>query len=223
MEVYYKPGYDRDIIEYIVRSAANSFLNSNPNITGLARTSYDGPDTTNPPGITDPDEAASGTPVDGGNLSSKSVAIMSLASVGFVVAVGIVTYFRLRKSARMDEVPYVTTLENEGSNDESSPSRSGEESTLAFTSGENLLSPFSSMLPNAYRLESPFSSSVEMGTIPESDVSDEQNSGLLISEGYSTPSEDSSIEFPYFENPYMLTGPVLGARPRTEEELEDSL
>jgi hypothetical protein len=58
-----------------------------------------------------------------------------------------------------------------------------------------------------------------MGTIPESDVSD---SGIVLSEGYST-SEESSVEFPFFESTYMIASPVLGARPRTEEELEESL
>jgi hypothetical protein len=222
MEVYYKPGSDPDTIEYRVRSAAKSFLDSNPNIPGLARTSYDGPDITNPPAITDPDEPGSGTPVDSSSLSNKSVVVMALASVGFVVAVGMVTYFRLRKAARMDQVPYVATLENESSHEESSPSRSGEESTSVFNSGDNLVSSFSAILPNAYRVDSPFHN-VDMGTIPESDVSDDHESGLLLSEGYSTPSEDSSIEFPYFGNTYMPTSPVLGARPRTEEELEESL
>jgi hypothetical protein len=217
-EVYYKPNSDADIIEWNVRSATKSFLDSNPNVLGLARSRYDGPDLTNPPGIITPDPGPE-TAVESANLSTRAVLTVALTSVGFVVAVGLVTYFRMRKSARMHQVPYISTLENESSHDESSPSRSGEESPSVLSSGDNPGTSFPSILPSSYRVDSPLNSIAEMGTIPESDVSD---SGIVLSEGYST-SEESSVEFPFFESTYMIASPVLGARPRTEEELEESL
>lgn len=217
MQVSYKLGSDHDIVEYVVRSTTKTFLNSakDPKVPGLERATYVGPDITTPPGIKDDGETASnGEPVNSSTLSNKNILLMSLASVGFVVAIGVATYFRVRKSARQDEVPYVATLENESSADESHQSQSGD-------NGDDSVSPFSAMMPNAYRLDN--ESSSEMGTIPESDVSDGQSSGILLSEGYST-GEESDVELPFFENPYRTpVAPVLGARPRSNEELENAV
>lgn len=222
MQVWFTPDSDRDIIEYMVMTATRDFLNNGPDVRGVARTRYLGPAIDNPSGISDGDTPSDGeiaTASDSG-LSNRSIIFMSVASVGFVAAVGLVTYFRLRKSHRQqDEVPYVATLENESSGEES-PSRldsSGEED-----------SNFSSIMPSNYRLdisESPFNTASSiaspsvagmssMGTIHESeDGRSDGSADILMSEGYTT--EGSSIEFPYFENNYANPSPVLGARPRT--------
>jgi hypothetical protein len=209
MKVSYKPGSVLDIVEYVVRSTTKSFLNSakDPEVPGLVRATYVGPDITTPPGIKDEDETPpSGEPVDSSTLSNKNILIMSLCSVGFVVAVGLATYFRVRHSSRQDEatsVPYVATLENESSVEESHQSASCDDNGN----------------------ESPANSvhASETGTLPESDVSDGQSSGILLSEGYST-GEESDAEFPFFENPYVTpVAPVLGARPRMNEEVENAV
>ena len=228
MKVSYKPGSVLDIVEYVVRSTTKTFLNSakDPEVPGLVRATYVGPDITTPPGINkDDDETPTNEePVDSSTLSNKNILITSLCSVGFVVAVGLATYFRVRNSSRQDEltsVPYVATLENESSVEESHQSASCDDN------GNDSISPLSAMMPNAYRLdhESPANSvhASETGTVSESDVSDGQSSGILLSEGYST-GEESDAEFPFFESPYVApVAPVLGARPRMNEELDNAV
>lgn len=213
---------DRAMIEYVTMISIRNYLNSDPDIPGLVRTKYLSPAIKEPEppngatdGDTDPSDSVS-TDTDSG-LNNRSIIFMSLASVGFVAAVGLVTYFRMRKTSRQEDVPYVATLENESSGEES-PSR---------LSSSNDESNFSSIMPSNYRLdvsESPFnsiapSSMGSMGTIHESDDahSDGQRSDdIIVSDGYTTEG-DSSIEFPsYFGNNYVANAaPVLGARPRT--------
>lgn len=222
MQVHYRSESDREIIEHMVLTGTQQFLESPGTIPGLLRTRYLGPAITDPGGATDGDGSGPDTPVttDTG-LSSRSIIFMSLASVGFVAAVSFVMYLRLRKSAREDEVPYVATLENYSSGEES-PSRMD-------SSCED--SNFSSILPSNYKMdvsESPFDNSAggsfsspsfgmsSMGTIHETDdgPSDGQ-SDIVVSDGYTTEG-DSSIEFPYFQSNYVANAaPVLGARPRT--------
>ena len=223
MQVWFHPDSDSAIIEYMVLTGTQQFLQSPGNIPGLVRTRYLGPPITNPDGAAGGGGSGPNIPASTSNdgLSSRSIIFMSLASVGFVAAVSFVMYFRLRKAARQDEVPYVATLENESSGEES-PSR-------LDSSCED--SNFSSILPSNYKMdasESPFNSIAasysspsfgqsSMGTIHETtdDVPSDGTSDIVISDGYTTEG-DSSIEFPYFESNYVANAaPVLGARPRT--------
>jgi hypothetical protein len=231
MQVWFHPDSDRDIIEFMVLTGTQQFLQSPGNIPGLVRTRYLGPPITNPDGAeggggSGPNIAAD---TSSNGLGSRSIIFMSLASVGFIGVFSFVMYFRLRKSARRDDVPYVATLENESSGEES-PSR------LDISCED---SNFSSILPSNYKMsdasESPFNSIAgsfstpsfgqsSMGTIHETDdVALDGKSDIVVSDGYSTEG-DSSTEFPYFESNYVANAtPVLGARPRTGEELEESL
>ena len=218
MYAWYMPDYNRELIAYQVRSATRDFLNTanGTTVEGLVSANYIGPQLSDPPSAEIGDQNGNGSTIDirgaENSLSGQAIGLMTVAGVGFLAVVGMATYFRLRKQPSREEVPYVATLEN---NDQ--------ESSVEETSGE----AFPSMLPNSYRLESPFSSTAgnSMGTIHESSDGDasvsvsEQSSstGILISEGYTT--EESSVEFPYnFDNPYVPAAPVLGARPRTVSE-----
>ena len=221
MRVSFKPDKDIDLVEYMVMTATQDFLNTVKNniVRGVARARYLGPPIDNPSGASDgkdePNDGESATASNTG-LSDRSIIFMSVASVGFIAAVGLVTYFRLKTSSRQDEIPYVATLENESSGEES-PSH-------MESSGEDSQSHFRSIMPSNYRFdisESPFNSIAtssgpsSMGTIHESDDA-RSDGGLVVSDtGYSTE-DSSSVEFPYFESNYKANAaPVLGARPRT--------
>jgi hypothetical protein len=125
----------------------------------------------------------------------------------------------MRKANDLDEVPYVATLENESSAEESHEP-SGDESSQ---------SPFTTIMPSVYRMESPFSSiatSIEpsMGTIHESDDdrrSSDCQSIMISSDGGYSSTEEPSMEYPFFESAWAKTPSTLGARPRTEDELDD--
>lgn len=216
MSVWFMPEYSRDAVEYSIMTDIRDYLNRAPEVNGVVRTLYLGPAINNPSGIEDGDTPSNVTPGGASDgLNNRSIIFMSLASVGFVAAVGMVTYFRLRKRAREEDVPYVATLENNSSGEES-PSR------MSSSCDD---SHISSIMPSNYRLdvsESPFSSIIQpslgpssMGTIQESDSDGPASDIIVSSDGYST--EDSSIaELSYFGNNYMKQiSPVLGARPRT--------
>lgn len=234
MKVSFKPDVtDPTQVEDLVLTATEKYLNSinDDTIDGVARTRYLGPSNSNPDGATDGNEPSGGEPAETASdsgLNHRSIIFMSLASVGFVAAVGLVTYYRLRKPRRDEEVPYVATLENESSGEES-PSR------LDSSCDDLSQSQFSQIMPSNYRFDgsdSPFQSPFDsvatsmlgpssmgpssMGTIHESDDANSSDGGIVISDtGYSS-TEDSSVEFPYFESNYVANGaPVLGARPRT--------
>lgn len=219
--VYTNDTTNADIVEYMVMTATRDFLNGDVNVPGLARTEYLGPAITNPNGATDGGETPSnGVSTDTtSGLSTRSIIFMSVASAGLIAAVGLVTFLRMRKRSSEEEVPYVATLENESSGEES-PSR---------LDSSNEDSNFSSIMPSNYRLDvseslfnsiaSPSFGQSSMGTIHESDDANsegQRSDDILVSDGYTTEG-DSSTEFPYaFGNNYVANAtPVLGARPRT--------
>jgi hypothetical protein len=219
MRIFVATGKDNEYARYRTLVDIKEYLNSIRTIKGLYATSYISPE------IQSPTEVNTGSAGDSGRvtvsdqsngLSSQSFILFAFAGVAFFGSIGIAIWFRRSRTRRSGTDNFISgdselsvkdpppaimnidTMESGGSHEDDEP-----------------LSPFSKMLPAAYRLDD---GQADMSVILESNESSSLNdrgSSILISEGYSTEegeSEEADSTLLNFSN--YSSAPVLGAKPR---------
>lgn len=221
MRYFVGSGGDRAAAEYNLLVEVQSYLNSVIVIPGLFATTYLGPN------ITKPTEVDSGTPADAGRfrapdanneLSNRSIFLFTFAGVAFVVSIGVAFWFRCNKVRRANR-SMINSGESQVTSTKDAATAVLQINTMDSGSFEDneTLSPFSKMLPAAYRLDDcQGDMSVILESVESSSVN-ERGSSILLSEGYSTEegeSEDVDASHLNFSN--YSSAPVLGAKPRGE-------
>ena len=219
MRYFVGSGGDRTAAEYNILVEVKSYLDSDVVIPGLFATTYLGPDIAKP--VVD-----SGTPVDTGRfsapeanneLSNRSILLFTFAGVAFVVSIGVAAWFRCNKARRANRDIV------ESGESQATLSKDGAPATLNIDTMESgsfedneTLSPFSKMLPAAYRLDDGQADmSVILESVESSSVND-RGSSILLSEGYSTEEGESGeeVDTSHLNFSNYSSAPVLGAKPR---------
>lgn len=212
MKVHLSSTANHDLATLKVREEIRQYLASVPEIRGLFKTNYLSPKTVIPNEIeTDNPERSDGFTVENG-LSSRSITLFALAGVALMFSVVLAYNFR---SSRMTHNSYIPpspeTNELKTSSLQIDPvaTRSSEEE-------EEELSPFSRMMPAAYRLDD---GQDEMSVILELNESScsAKSASLIMSEGYSddeTTADD--IDLSILNISRVSQAPVLGAKRRRE-------
>lgn len=206
MTVSLREQADIDFVKYRVRDETRAFL-STAVFAGLAGARYLAPEIVSPTEVSKGNEFDSETPVATArsDLSPRTIVLFSVAAGAFVVTVGVALYFRrLYIHKRREE----SSQGDESSTPELTRIDTGEACSVDV---EEPLSPFSEMLPKAYRLDDGSDMSIIL-EMPE-DASVGQSSGILVSEGWST--DDETLDSSAVVNTSRLSEvPVLGARRR---------
>ena len=192
---------DEAFITYKVRQETRAFLNSLKE-GGVAGARYLGPQIVSPTQATDADNFDAEAPLAASNpLSSRTIVLFSVAAGAFVMVIGLAMYFRRLYNNRKEDMQH---------DDETSapPLARIDTTDNGKVDSEEQLSPFSEMLPKAYRLDDGSDMSIIL-EVPE-DASIGQSSGILVSEGWSTDSEDLDVSS-VMNVSRMSEVPVLGA------------
>lgn len=222
MRYFVGSGGDRTAAGFDVRVEVKNYLDSVIVIPGLFATKYLGPDIEKPAS-----EVNTGNPGDTGRvsapdsnsaLSSRSIVLFAFAGVAFVVSIGVAFWFRCHKERRANRDNLISgesevTVAKEASqavlNIDTMDSGSIEDNET--------LSPFSKMLPAAYRLDD---GQADMSVILESvegSSTNDRGSSILLSEGYTTDEgESDGVENSHLNFSNYSSAPVLGAKPRGE-------
>jgi hypothetical protein len=191
---------------------------------------YLGPDIPNLSEVNTDTDSDTRSPVNASSnndLSARSILLFSFAAVAFVSSIGVAMWFRKRTLNRHDDSEYDSTVgptlsplagggpdmtllrvDSHGENEDYLADTGSDESDSH--------SPFSSMLPPAYRLDEGVS---QMDVVLEMNESfDDQASNILISEGWTTESDVDSIDVSnLIDISRTSEAPVLGARKRKED------
>jgi hypothetical protein len=212
MRYFVGSGGDRTAAEYNILVEVQSYLNSVVVIPGLFATTYLGPDIGKP--VVD-----SGAPADTGRFSAPEANNDLSNRVAFVVSIGVAVWFRCNKERRANR-GIVDSGESQVA-----LSKDGAPATLNIDTMESgsfedneTLSPFSKMLPAAYRLDDGQADmSVILESVESSSVND-RGSSILLSEGYSTEEGESGedVDTSHLNFSNYSSAPVLGAKPRGE-------
>jgi hypothetical protein len=216
MDLYLEPGSETDTAVYEARSAIRELMMESTlldGVAGIERVKYLAPDLD--------DTSAVVTDNTGDSLASENgrdslnLGLLMLLGFGsvFVVIAFIVGYSYKRQEDKEDNSPTLAT----GSY------ITGVNSDLSAETGSRSpapISPFSAMIPDAYRLHNPDT----MSAILESDsdsASQAQSSDIFVSEsGYT---EEDSIDMSYIQSLEALAHePVLGAH-RMDDYDDDDL
>jgi len=213
LKVYLGPTADDDIAILKVQLAIRQYLNSVQAIKGLFKTNYLSPKIIIPNEIeSDNTDRSDGFTVQNG-LSSRSITLFALAGVALMFSVVLAYNFR---SSRMTHNSYIPpspeTNEIKTTSlriDPTATRSSGEEEE------EEELSPFSRMLPAAYRLDD---GQDEMSVILELNEStgSAKSASLIMSEGYSDDETIDDIDLSVMNIPRVSQAPVLGAKRRRD-------
>jgi hypothetical protein len=224
MQVYLADGANVALVRYKVRSSIRDYLPvANKTVVGLVTARYLGPEIPNLSEANAVDERNTLNTKSNNDLNSRSIVLFSFAAVAIATAVGATMWFRKVHNRGDNYGEYESTV---GPN-RSPLSGSGPDMTLLrvdtnekdlpVDSGSDVasLSPFSSMLPNAYRMEEGAS---EIDVVLETNESyDDQASSMLMSEGWTTESDVDSADVSNIINSSREVL-VLGARKRKEDE-----
>jgi hypothetical protein len=221
MRYYVGSGGDRTAAEFSVRFEVKNYLNSVIVIPGLFATEYLGPD------IEKPAEANTGNPGDTGRfsapdsnnmLSSRSILLFTFAGVAFVVSIGVAVWFRCNKERRANRDNMISGESEVTVTKEASQTVLNIDTMDSGSYEDNeTLSPFSKMLPAAYRLDDGQADmSVILESVESSSVND-RGSSILLSEGYTTDEgESDGVDTSHLDFSNYSSAPVLGAKPRGE-------
>jgi hypothetical protein len=223
MQVYLAEGANVALVRYKVRSSIRDYLPvANNTVVGLVTARYLGPEIPSLSEANAVDERNTLNTKSNNELSARSIVLFSFAAVAMVSAVGAAMWFRKvhhrgNNYGEYDSTvgPNLSPLSGSGP-DMTSLRVDTNEKDLLVDSGSDVasLSPFSSMLPDAYRMEEGAS---EMDVVSETNESyDDQASSIVISEGWTTESDvDSADVSNVIDSSREVL--VLGARKRKED------
>lgn len=197
LTVYISYDADFELAKYYTLTAIREILNFSgfhKQVTGLVRAQYLGPEIINPAAIETDEIIADDI---SRNDTNTSLVLFAVGGTAFAASVALVYYLRSHGSASSGAATQAA----------GSDQQTGQ-------SGERPLSPFSEMLPSAYR----FDQDGNMSAILElDDESATQRSGIVISDGgFTSTEEDGSIAVSMdgIASFNRLDSPVLGARQR---------
>jgi hypothetical protein len=208
MRIFVALGADADTANYRVRVEIRNYLNAvHNNIPNLYSTSYLAPDITEPAQFVSPDDTGDRftTQASTSVISTRSIILFCVAGIAFVGAVGLAAWFKSYRQARnqeeeiKDEPPALAPVPTTDTDDPVSP-----------------LSPFSKMLPAAYRLDDPNDMSVILELRDEVSSNDASHSIILSESGFSQETTTDDIDLSNSRNK-SLWSVVLGAKKRKEE------
>lgn len=137
--------------------------------------------------------------ISNGNLGPSAIILFTTGSAALVAAMGVLGYLRQKRAARADTSGAATQA-------------AGTDTASAeYYNSRRPTSPFSEMLPSAYR----FDHDMNMSAILETDEESQARSELLVSEGWVSDNDTtSSIDVPSVNYSRVTATPVLGARKR---------
>ena len=220
MRMFVASGDTADFAHFRVRVEIKNYLNSIRSIPGLYATTYLGPEISSPTGINT--GTTDGLPrltvnSDKNDLTNRATILFAFAGVAFISSIGLAVWFRL-SHRHLPRHTTTTTNNNSHTNiKEDEPReilRVDTKESVSFEDDNDPLSPFSKMLPAAYRLDD---DQADMSVILELNESlNDRGSSILISEGYTTDDGesldlDASLNFSQYSS-----APVLGATRRGE-------
>lgn len=197
LTVYISQQADFELAKYYTLTAIRQALGLVDNqVTGLVKAVYLGPDIANP--------AAFGTSeIDAGDIATgpdninTSLVLFAVGGCAFAASVGLIYYLRRHGSG----------------NSGAATQAAGSDQQTGQYDAERPLSPFSEMLPSAYR----FDQDGNMSAILElDDESGTQRSGIIVSDSGFTTEEEGSIAISMDGTASLnrADSPVLGARKR---------
>lgn len=215
---------DADSVRFRVRSIVKEYLDGVPNLEGLALSMYISPAIFDPSNINGVRSRSGRLSSDDGSVDTESAVLFGLAGAAFACSVGIALWFRKRRnpSSMMEREDEHTARGVTPATPLSPPPPIAHIDTVdtGYDGTEELISPFSEMLPSAYRLGTPTSINTarlnDMSIILETNESSCDASGILISEGYTTDGGESDLDSSAFAGSYINNLPILGAARRTE-------
>ena len=188
---------DFDLTKYYTLTAVRESLGLvDGQVTGLVKATYLGPDIVNPAAFTPDGIEADDTVQEPDNLST-SLVLFAVGGCAFAASVGLVYYLRRQSYSSSGAATQAA------GSDQQTSLRSGQ---------DHPLSPFSEMLPSAYR----FDQDGQMSAILElDDESATPRSAIAISEsGFTIDEEGSSAISSLGDTASVTQNSVLGARKR---------
>jgi len=227
MDVYVGTKADSALISYTIRSSVRDFFPV-AEVEGLVKAIYLAPDLDTTSQVNTGAGGASLGAASGSsnNLSTRSIVLFSFAAVAVLSSMGAALWFKKIQRSRNDHqefestvAPDLSLLGGSGSGPDMTPIRvetpCEHKDFLADTDSDSL-SPYNSMLPTAYRLNQ---TGAQMDVLLEFNESyDDQDSHILISEGWTTDSEVDSEEVDLMIDTSRTKDiAVLGARKRKDE------
>jgi len=210
LQIFLRPDASPEIATLKVQLSIKKYLNSLLVIDGLFTTLYLSPDIINPNEIANGNIGGSGGFAVQNGLSSRSVTLFALAGVALMFSVVLAYSFRSSRMAHSSYVPPspdTNELKTSSVRIDSMATRSSEEDA------DEGLSPFSRMLPAAYRLDD---GQDEMSVILELDESNSsaKSASLIMSDGYSDDETTDDIDLSALNFSRISQAPVLGAKRR---------
>ena len=185
---------DPDKARFHIRSAIRDYMNGIPSLEGIVLSTYISPAILDPTTLRQ--SAGRSTSQDTANnssaVSNESIVLFALAGAAIAGSVGIALWFGIgRRNRKKEASEGKMTVIHEIAHI----------NTMDTCEEPELISPFSAMLPSAYRLDSPSihtrgshrSNGGDMSIILETEENDHDSSGILISEGYTTDSDEMDI------------------------------
>lgn len=216
MRIFLGRGEDTDFANYKVRLAIRDYLNSINAIPGLYATTYLSPEIISPAeaskGISGSDPSFEAT-AETSALSKRSITLFAFAGAAFIGSVGIAVWFR-RSHERRSNSGSGHTGEDDGGIKNPPPNIPRINTTdTGSWDAEDQLSPFSAMLPAAYRLDNGEDDMSVILELNERGSSLGRGSSILLSEGgYSTDEGESlDVDLSALNFSYNSQAPTLGA------------
>jgi hypothetical protein len=208
MDLYLVPGADKDGAVVEATKAIRDLMSKTDglDVTGIVKVEYLGPVLSDASAATEGETRGTNTELSNndGSLDSGMLVLVALGSF-FVVVATIAAYRCKRNIENADKdgpLTIATGSQITGASSNISSNISADSSTL---------SPFSAMIPNAYRLNEPDSMSAILED-SDSASNGRDTSDIIVSEsGYT---EDDSRDHSYLQS--IMNDPVLGA-----EKMED--
>jgi hypothetical protein len=198
LTIYISPNADFELAKYYTLTAIREAMGLlDGQVSGLSKATYLGPDIVNPSAFGKPGEGPNSiTPVPS-NLNT-SLVLFAVGGCAFAASVGLIYY--LRRNGHYSSSGAATQA-------------AGSDQQTGRLDFDRPLSPFSEMLPSAYR----FDQDGNMSAILElDDESATQRSGIVVSDSGFTTEEEGSIAISMDGTSSLnrLDSPVLGARKR---------
>ena len=180
--VYISEGVDFELTNYYALTAIREALGSvDDQVTGLVQSTYLGPEIVNPSAL-ETSDADNGSLTNDPGSTSTSLVLFAVGGCAVLASVGLIYYLRRRnRNGDSGEATMAAGTDHQGF------SRDGTDRPL---------SPFSEMLPSAYR----FDQDGNMSAIMElDDESATQRSGIVVSDSGFTTEEENSLAISSFD------------------------
>jgi hypothetical protein len=204
-----------DFAKFQVQVKVRDYLNSIKVMEGLYATTYLSPDIESPnQGDKKEIPSKTSTALGGEVVNTRSIVLFSFAGVAFATALGFAAWFRCSRGRGSGNQ---NNSDSQDETKENLPPLPKIDTLEVDSFGEqDPISPFSKMLPQAYRLDD---CQADMSVILESHESssiNDRGSSILLSEGYSTEEGESDLDSSMLNFSSNTVAPVLGAFPRGE-------